>query len=584
MEFTEEQKQKILSERINIAKSQNLILQKLFSHISEDSFDTNIDLSEFKTSRLRDFSIYTSGFMSIQNFESMIENMSEKEIDSITDGKFVIKPIDNAGTKALAKASGITLPKGGVPQIIPLQTIQDGTYSIRKKQEINGTVSPAIVLNTEPVVIYTDNEQDFNFTKEDVLKNIRNLLVHSVPFLIDNKLVFYQKDFETAISKMWLRGYSEIFIKKMLNIDSENIKKELSLYFKDDQPMKTKEDVDKALSAVKNCFPEDIKQNYFRVNNFVKNRIDCYSDFFKMPLNKQISIIADICERNENYITSNYETISPSVVYNIQQLISRELANREDSYTYDDESDALITEFNNQVSKFKEYQNKIKSDLNNNAIPAKQKEKLLNSHKQISELLLNQIKVKFNKIKQRITLENAYMQFFNPDGLKNLPVEVATNIVCLMGYNNLVTSGLYEEISENVNTDRLSQNQIQYFNRFNFNGITLSQNKMKINKNFSSNEKCAMLTYIRNSICHGNIKFQLPSKKKDSEISFKDTILTFYSDWYDMQISGSLESFYKLFSCPAFLEENYRKAIYPKKQKLTDVPENSDENQSIKNN
>lgn len=578
MELNEEQKKSLFSQRMEITRNQIKILRKLYENIDDDSFNTDVDLSEFSTPSLRDFSIYTSGFMSIQNFEAMIDKMSDEEIDGILEGRFVIKAIDNDGTKALARASNIVLPKGGVPQIVKLQSIQDGTYSIEKKQKINGTISPAIVLKTDPVVIFTNKELTLECSQ--VLKNIRNLLVHSVPFIDGKNLVFVEDEYDTQITKMWLRGYSELFIKKMLDIDSEKIKEILNeQYPSGSKAFENKEDVDKALSKIKECFPENIQQNYFRVNNFVKTRIDCYSDFYAMPIDRQISILAEICSRNENYINGNFETINPSIVYNIQQLVSKEISGRDDPYTYDDESDELMQELKKRLDGVKQYQKKIEEDYNNHAIPASRKEKLMKSHAQSYNYIMKQLDAQIKRLEQRVTMENAYMKFFSPEGIKHLPVEVGVNVVCLMAYTGLVSSGLYEDINEYAMPSNLSQNQTQYFNRLNFNGISLTRNNSKKDHNFTANDKCIMLTYIRNSLCHGNISFKLPSKKKDKDVSFKDTILTFYSDWYDMQITGSLENFYNLFSHPAFSEEKYRREVYGphKKPQTKDEDENEDD-------
>ena len=211
--------------RINIAKNINDILSAIYKNTSNNEFNPLIDLSNVPSTTLKDFWLYTAGFLGLQNQEQFDKTLTDEEVNDVLNGGFrlIDLPLDQA--QAFAKKSKKKIPDKGSNLTINLYSVQDGTYSIKKGFKDNdGNILNCLALETDPLEYYTDTAPDkFNPSPRDVLKTLRNVFAHRTPIKRGKKLVFEKGDDEIVVSKMWLRGYSELFCRKNSTLNSDNI-------------------------------------------------------------------------------------------------------------------------------------------------------------------------------------------------------------------------------------------------------------------------------------------------------------------------------------------------------------------------
>lgn len=569
MEKTESQ------QRIDVSKNQIEILKTIFENIHENGFDCDIDLSSIPTEKLMDFWLYSTGFMCLQNFESDSLPFDYKECENIANGWFYLKSLSYDEARKLLADAGNT-PKSKNDYIGQLYTVQDGKYSIGTSKRIVYKYGvplrnqPCIILNTDkPTYVYFDNDVDI--TPDRLIHIIRNALAHDVPFVKGSTVAFRvggTKNDYIEVSKMWLRGFSELF--SQLNVPAnENevidvLSKELSL---SRNYLENEKQVENAISLVKNLFSEQVQNNFFRVHNFIKTRLKYEPDFYKKSLDEKIATIAAILSHSQTYLTESFETITPSIVYSLQQLVAKELAKRDKKATFylkdeeQDEIDQMIARKDKAVERYDSFLEKypILKDIyspafntfrKRNPFVIKQYLKILEEIDKVEAMLKN----KLASLKIRQKLENSQMELYNPESLKYLPVEVAANIVWLMGYNSLISSAIYEDLIAHTDFNDLNPDQVAFFSKFSFDKFTIGflSNKQKIKgDNLTVNGIPYMLLILRSAICHGRIKYTMPPVKKGEKPNFQDVILTFY-DRDDITISGKLIDFYNFFGSGAF--------------------------------
>ena len=131
-----------------------------------------------------------------------------------------------------------------------------------------------------------------------------------------------------------------------------------------------------------------------------------------------------------------------------------------------------------------------------------------------------------------------------------MPVEVAVNLVWLIAFNNLATSGFYEELLANEKYLRFNKTEKDFFSKFNFSKITLTRGSKKFPIKSAENIGYA-LSYIRNSLCHGMVQYTLPPAKQGEKFTYKDVNLIFKRD-QDTEMYGKLIDFYNLFNNSKF--------------------------------
>lgn len=551
MDFKNLDNQSEFDARISLATSQNEILKRIFGSIDENGFNLNIDFSNISSNKLKDFWLYTTGFLGLINYENQETVLSSSEAEDILKGNFCLKVISSAEVSEILKRSGIKEQRAGYSQHYDLNTIQDGKYSIEKNALYNATnYCNLLKLNTNPIEIYTDNPH-LNTDPAYLLKQIRNSLAHSVPYINGNILTLLSKDDEYVVSKMWLRGFAETFCMLSKNIDEKTIAealiKELPIQ---KNYIENEKDVDKALSSIKNIFPEDIKKNYFRINTFVKNRLNYEPNFYKKPFDKKVECIATILANNPNFLSSSSETINPTIIYNLQQLVAKELLKRgEDAYLTDE--DIFISEIEELNKQYQDHMLMSEQFKKHNPVLRTSMQKRRNMVLQSqANSLIKKIDQLLEDIENKRKLECSNMELFNPDSLEKMPVEVAVNLVWLIAFNNLATSGFYEELLANEKYLRFNKTEKDFFSKFNFSKITLTRGSKKFPIKSAENIGYA-LSYIRNSLCHGMVQYTLPPAKQGEKFTYKDVNLIFQRD-QDTEMYGKLIDFYNLFNNSKF--------------------------------
>ena len=118
--------------RIKISKSINDVLKAIYKNINNKNFDMLIDLSNVPSTTLKDFWIYTAGFLGLKNQKDFDNMLTDQEVKDILMGGFrlIDLPLDQAQEFALRSKKKV--PDQGAGITINLYSVQDGTYSINK--------------------------------------------------------------------------------------------------------------------------------------------------------------------------------------------------------------------------------------------------------------------------------------------------------------------------------------------------------------------------------------------------------------------------------------------------------------------
>lgn len=549
------------SARIELAKNQNKIIKCLFDNISTSGFDIDIDLSDMPSTRLKDFWLYTTGFLGLLNYENDDNILREDDIIKILQGKFSLKPLTDTEVKKMLADIGQKEKRSGYSQSYKLYSIQDGTYTILKNigyERLKG-VCGKLFLETRPIEIFTDNKY-FDTDPTRILKLIRNSLAHDVPFINGNMITLRCGEDEIDVSKMWMRGFAETFAMLSRKIDDKRILQELMQQLPlQGNYIDTDADIDKALSVIKNCFDEEIRKNFYRINNFVKVRIKYEPGFFEKSFEEKVRELAAIVSNNPNIITSSVETISPAIVYNLQQLVAKELVKRgEDAYLT--EEDIKMDYINELIAEKDRLDKKVELFQQRNPVLKNQMQRKQN-YALVSELerLMRKLQDHLNYIETARKLECSNMDISINDNLDVLPVEVAANLVYLLAFNNLVTSGFYEDTLANTDFSNLTDYQKGFFNKFDMSKLQISFGPKKAGK-LSANDKAFLLSCMRNSLCHGLVNYKYLPVKQGETPTYEDVYLTFNTD-AGTTISGKLIDFYNFFGSDGFLNERKPKII-----------------------
>lgn len=548
------------------AESLNDLLVRIYQHIEKNGFNTDLFLEDFQSEELINFGIATTGFLSVQNFEQLIGTLKDSEIDNIIGGTFNLKKL------SYREAADITRKCDAKPTQTknkgtktPLYKIQDSSYSIVSKNGKN-----TLVLKTPEVEYFTTATNPI--TTKDVFHMIRNLTAHSTSYKAGSKIIFYTEDGYLELPRMWFRGYSELFVNNLSQFDTEKAKTILhSELPKQGNYLESFDDINKALSAIKGLFDKEIVSNFFRVNNFVKYRLTYQPDFFERPLEEKIEILVQIIEKNPNYLTKPSETINPSIIYNLQQLVSRELAKR-DVKAQLNSDDPLFEESEQLAAEYADFQRQYNFVMQNkNPKPAL----LQHLIKKLEELDARKARL-LATIENREKLESAHMELYSAEELEFLPIEVAVNVIALMAYNSLVTSGYYEDVLSTADYKNLSTEHKRFVNGLNLDELTYHYQDKKFSTPFAADNKYYILSAMRNAICHGLISYELPTAKKGEAADFTSAKITFYLDREDIMVSGTVESFFKLLSSAEFFktrpESMLSKPIAMMKKSLPDLP------------
>lgn len=555
----------IAEQRRQLAISLNTILKRIYKNIHEDKFDTNIDLSDIRALDLKNFWVYTSGYIGVKNNDEIDDILTDSEMNNMLSGKFALRYMSKDQAKQLADKAGVKLNPSRGNARTNLYNIQDGTYYLESQKPLPNSyiTAPCLCLETNCVEFCTDHEDYYvNYTNRDFFKLLRNSFAHSVPFIDNNELVFEKPNGDQLIiSKMWLRGYTELFARNQMIIDSKQLSERLhEELLKDRNYIDNLQDIDKALSTIKDLFPENIQDKYFRVNNFVKKRILFTKDFFSKSLDDKISIICNVCANNPQFLQSGNQSSSSSVLYNIENLVSNELHKRDekaDGFDIDDPDFVRALKLTDEL----EQAEKDMKDKINRRLPFA----IIKRKNQEIQKMYTELKKLFESLERRRELESSHMDMHEITELEHLPVEVAVNTVLLTAFNNMITSSFYEDLLSETDTLNLSKKQNDFFAKFNTSKINKTLYGKKYTMKDKGSDNAFTLIGLRNALVHGGVRAILPNVKEGQNVSYKDVILEFNAETQNMVFTGTVEDFYELFMSSGFTCKRPKDIVIPSK-------------------
>ena len=570
----------VSEERRKIAKNQIQLLDALYKSVTDDGFNTEIDLKDFKTSDLKDFWIYTSGFLCLNKYEKY--DFSGQEIDDIFNGEFALLELDRKKREELLSSYGKKMPQNGYSFIIPLETIQDGRFTV--KIRCGKYIAPAgmLVLNTEQPTF--ESEIATYLTNSEKMAAVRNTFAHNTPFISGNTLIFRRYDGDLCVSKMWLRGLIETYANKYAVFNYEAAKQHLTnTLAKQGNYIVSNQDIDIALTTMKDFFDPVARDNFHRINTLIKARIQYIPDFFNLRFDKKTEILASLCANNQVYFEIVNGTSNPVIIYTLQKVVAKELERRkESSILTDEEMDDFktkLTDLQNQINGFSEAFTTLqkKVEKNRNSIPIlnmlrKENERLYRGFKLVS----HQLDTETNKFLNMIKLESASMDTMNIDQLSGSSLEVAFNIMCLMGFNQLVTSAFYDDLLAKTDFNDLNSDQVKFFNSFDLSKFSLNGRPIEN----TATTKAYILLCLREALCHQNFGegygayYCVPGLKQNQTKSFKDIKVTFKAKRQNAEISATLDDYYKLFMSERFLRDRKENIITGN----VEIIDNDDEN------
>lgn len=548
--------------RCKLAETHNDVLRRFYDKILPTHFDPFVELEDVPESVLINFGLAATGFLGIQNFENFSGELKEDEIEDILDGTFTLRSLTPAEVKELTKdvKPNAIKTKNGVTKI-KLHRVQDGSYSIVTKHG-----KSTLVLKTDPVAYYTNNP-NHKITIKDMFHMVRNNAAHSIAYKSDGGVVFFTEQGYIEVSRMWFRGYSELFAKQKTVFDVNKARKILNNEISSGNTLSNFDEVKKALSAIKGCFDKNILDNYFRVVNFVNYRLQYQENFYGFTIEDKVELLIQILEKNPNYLTEAKETICPRLIYNIQQIAGLELSARNTRAQLSAES-KLHEEYKELMARKEHMEKRLARVLETD------NQALRRVLQRDFDQLCRDIDSFNTRYANSTKIESADMTLFDSSDSVFLPVEMAVNIVSLMTFNSLVTSGFYEDTLSWVNFNNLSTSQERFFDNINLDGITYFYKNKLVASPYSAKDKCFILQALRTAVCHSFINYRLPSLKQGEKADFRNVEVVFELDRDEIKIVATVEDLYKIFSSETFFKSrpNYLMSK-PSPMMATELPE-----------
>lgn len=548
--------------RCKLAESHNDVLCRLFDNVHASHFDPFVFLEDVPESVLVNFGLATTGFLGIQNFENFFDELKESEIEDILEGTFSLRTLSAEEVKNLTKdvKPSAIKTKNGVTKI-KLHRVQDGSYSIVTKHG-----KSTLVLKTDPVAFYTNNP-NHKITIKDMFHMVRNNAAHSIAYKTNGGVVFFTDQGYIEVSRMWFRGYSELFAKEKTVFDVNKAREILNQEIASGNELSNFDDVKKALSAIKGCFNKNILENYFRVVNFVNYRLQYQENFYNIKTTDKVEILIQILEKNPSYLTGSKETINPRLIYNIKQITALELMARDSRAQLSVES-KLHEEYKELMARKENMEKRLARVLETD------NKALRRVLQRDFDQLCRDIDSFNTRYANSTKMESADMTLYDSSDSIYLPVEMAVNIVSLMTFNSLVTSGFYEDTLSGTNFNQLSAAQNKFFDNINLDGITYYYKNKPLSTPYSAKDKCFILSAIRAAVCHSFINYRLPSLKQGETADFRNAEVVFELDRDEIKIVATVEDLYKIFSSEAFFKSRPESVLTkPSQMMATELPE-----------
>ena len=538
----------ISKDKITIAKNIHGIIRKIIKGIDQNGVTTNLDFSDVELEQLKDFWLYASGFISMSNKSYLEKVFPSRQIDSIIQGKFFLKSISFQQAQNLVKAAKKPRIKQNKPTETKVFSIQDGTYIVHsgEKDPTTGESINYITLETNPLQI-TGKAFD---SSSHILLTLRNIFAHSTPVIDGNNIIFDNGANKFVVSKMWLRGFCELFSQNYNPLNCSELIEAMSNYQKKAKKnLLSPDDIPEFLESAKHLFPEHVQEEFQKVISFIKNRIQYNHNFFSLSEPEKIESLAAMCNSGYSNYTVNYGISNPQTMFDLLQLLSREIEKQQlGSASFDNDDEKII--------KYKELTDKIDNiDARIKLLTTVQTNPNLNSLNKQRAKLMSQLESLISEMTQQVNSVATNIDFLNSTPLNALNIEAAVNLVYLMAYNNLVVSGFYEDVLRYVNLGDLNETQYETLLRFNMGNICAQHNDNEPGLVFSAKGKGFALYTIRNAICHGTFGYSIPQAKNGEQPFIKDIMLTFTSPDKSWKYFGTLGDFYGLFLSETFFKK-----------------------------
>jgi len=417
------------------------------------------------------------------------------------------------------------------------------------------------------------------------LQSIRNVFAHRTPYIKDSKLTFVKGNDEIVVSKMWLRGYAELFANLSNSLDSNELIKTIKETCKQQNfTLSNYDELGVTLASIKKHFNEEAQKNYINTVKFIFTRLNYDKKFFEKPLDDKIKTLATICAHNVDYMQAGEGSINPAIIYNIQQLVSKDLEKREEFDEIQDVNGTLKT-MQDLLARSKELEEEIKrfkENFGNNL----SKFALIKAKdiQQKDQKLRREMQAVINTVNKNRQLASSHMLLYNYQDLQNLSVETAFNLMVLLGYNNLATSAFYEDVLKNTDFRYLTPAQEVFFDQIDMsklNRLDLRNKKPKSPINYPSQKSFTLLA-LRESLIHGNVFYKLPEGVTKENADFKNIIVTFKADRQNLHISATLQDFIDLFSDNLFVQERTEDVLTNTQHILLDDIQETFSNEKLK--
>lgn len=570
-----------LHNKILLAKKQNDIIKRIFDGVQKDAFDIDLHLDKIGVKDLKNFWLYTSGILSVQNVENNASEISADVARDMLSGRFCVKKLNNNDIENLKKQYGISNTQYAGKRIIPLYAIKDGICKIEKVVDENSRqVHTNLVLETSPVSYFIDGKPvSLDGSDEEILAhyyNLRNIIVHSTPFLTEDKsqIVFLGKQYDQEkkqfvdetmlMSKMWLRGFSEMFADTHTKFDAVDFENKLLWDFFDTDNIVDERGIERALLSLKKHLPQSIADNLGKEMLYlVKDNIVCYDKFYEKSHHEQAKILSNLLVNHIALDVKYPKTMNLPIIYKLQQLVANTVNKKEQELALKQNvaNNADAAKIKALVDKINEEKAKLEHALKYNNYGTTERAKIFAAINKLNA----QLKVVSDSQKHIMTMnksETLNMDLFDPEGLRYLPVEVGFNIMCLAAYNALITSGFYEDVLHNIDFKQMSFAHYKLIRQIKLDGLTYTHKPYNVIKDAAANvpNTAYLLECMRNALVHGNVSYKVPTELYDKNPSFADAMVTFKSHHGKVLVHGKMADFFKLFVSEGFYIGRYRLA------------------------
>lgn len=562
-------------EEIKLVESKMQILEMLFDAVNNNSVDVGVDLSSFSSEELGEMYNDIMAFNIIANNDAITDYFTYDQMSDFINGEFRLKNFTSLEAmekiKKFPRHMQLSMEFEGLEY-----SIQDGKFYVVKERDVKRLVNYYEKLKTNaPMLCFNDEDMTRKKLPYEVLNIFRNMLAHGSKLEkdCDNGLLVVSQDYKKfSCTPMWLRGLSSIWSARHKTLDYEGIKNLICKeYGVGKKSISSPDDIKEILKITDS--KTDYRKDPSHMYKFVLNRLKYYDNYYGMvdekgneDFDKKIDIFINSIANNPNHIVGGYEVLNSKILYNIQQIVAMEQEkclrkkygkaisdnvniNKATSELQD--ARKLMEELEKVDEKLLEFKTQLDSKV------GKVKELYYYKNKKTIETLIAkrkkinlQCKASLDEVSNDFKIESDEMKLFDKNTIANMPVEVAVNLVGLMGYNRLVSTKFYETLLS-LDPKTFTKAQRKIINNLDLSAFSFTTKRGKLAVDDLEN-KITLLKRIRHATTHGNISYSIPPSSS-GELTYKDVKMVYSCDGdSEIKVSGRVEDFYNLFKNPVF--------------------------------